>query len=382
MRAHRSSQAPLIVGYSGGPDSTALVQLLLAAGAGNVHLAHFDHGWRKESAFEARVLQKKAERWQLPFWSERGQCKTRTENEARQARFAFFTRLYQELGASALILAHQKEDLAETALKRVFEGAHLTSLHGMQPVSKWGEMTLWRPLLQESKQTLVHFLEQKGINWLEDPTNSDPRYLRGKMRSGLMADLSVCFGKEIIGPLARLSGRSAELEDYLRRKAAFVQEVVGPFGTYWELPKERVEARLLLRDILKKREITWSHAAIEKALDLLQAGVANCALSHTFFIDRGLLFSIEHSREEVAIETTLRSGPPPFHSNWQSAWRGSAWVGLREEDFTLVYPEKGTLSKWWGDHKVPVCVRSLFPIALQGEKNSTIQVIYIHEKLL
>lgn len=370
INRYRRSDAPLIIGYSGGPDSTALVHLLLAAGIKNFHLAHFDHGWREESALEAKLLEKKANQWKVPFSSERGEASTYQENEAREARFAFFERLYNKLGAASLILAHQKEDLAETVLKRVFEGAHLTSIHGMEPISEWRGMELWRPLLKTPKKELKRYLELEGEGWIEDPTNEDPRYLRGRMRGGLMADLSATFGKEINEPLTRLSERSLELEAYLERRAAFVQEVGGPFGTFWELPKERVEARYLLRQILKKRGLIWTHNELEKALSLINENAANRKLAHTFFVDRGLLFSIESSGADVEIEATLSKSPPPYHSDWRSAWQGRAWLGLKEKNYTLSSPEGASFSKWWGNHKVPVCVRSLFPIVCREGKES------------
>jgi len=367
INTHRSSEGPIIVGFSGGPDSTALVRLLQAAGVENFHLAHFDHGWRDQSAKEAESLKEKATSWNLPFWTERAEGLVAKENEARRARYAFFKRLYEQLDASAILLAHQKEDLAETVLKRVFEGAHLASLQGMEPVAERMGMQVWRPLLALPKKELMSYLEREEEDWLEDPTNRDSRYLRGKMRGGLMADLSKAFGKEIVAPLTRLSLRAIELEAYLSRKATFIQDVSGPFGTYWELPKERIEARYLLRQILKKRGLTWTHTELEKALGLLHEKAANCQLAGTFFADRGLLFSIERSKDHVDIEATLTKSPPSYHCDWRSAWRGQAWVGLTNENYTFLPPEQGRFSKFWGNHKVPVCVRSLFPLIVHGE---------------
>ena len=126
-----SSQDTVIAGVSGGIDSSALLFLLsdYAYLYGiDLHIAHFDHGWRKESGEQAQLLRSLVEntlRW--PFHLERskdsGKKRANLEDEARRERLAFFQRVYHKTGASGLLLAHQREDQAETVLKRIFEGA-------------------------------------------------------------------------------------------------------------------------------------------------------------------------------------------------------------------------------------------------------------------
>src|SRR5689334_18767742 len=81
-------KSPLLLGYSGGPDSKALLYLLLQLGV-RPHLAHVDHGWREESALQARELGLEAESLGLPFHTIRGEP-DRRESKAREQRLLFF----------------------------------------------------------------------------------------------------------------------------------------------------------------------------------------------------------------------------------------------------------------------------------------------------
>jgi tRNA(Ile)-lysidine synthase len=114
-------EKPLLVGFSGGPDSLALAQVLLQLGI-SFHLAHFDHGWREESAKECSELKLWAQERDIPFFTERAKVPDLTENGAREQRLAFFKKLYSQGTYEALVLAHHRQDLAETTLKRMLEG--------------------------------------------------------------------------------------------------------------------------------------------------------------------------------------------------------------------------------------------------------------------
>ena len=119
------------LGYSGGPDSKALLYSLLACRrffSLELQVAHVDHGWRPTSGQEAEALKKEVLSLELPFHLctlkfgefERAIGRSRVGLSALA-----FSSLYRQLGCQAVLLGHQAEDLAETVLKRLFEGAHL-----------------------------------------------------------------------------------------------------------------------------------------------------------------------------------------------------------------------------------------------------------------
>ena len=276
LQTHLKGGAPLLLGLSGGPDSMALLHLLLNCQLPlDIQVAHVDHGWRPESRKEAEWLQ---ERVSLPFHLHRLEGVGQDEASAREERLKFFSGLYQKLGGQALLLGHQAEDQAETVLKRIFEGGNVLSLRGMAPISSLRGMTLWRPLLGVRKQELVAWLEQRGIPYLKDPSNLDPKYLRAKMRVSILPELSKSFGKEIQGNLIRLGQTAQELKEYFDKKlAAYGAQVKRDRGeVHIDLnplyPFERVELKAFLKRLSDEEALGLSHEALGTLARLLEEG--------------------------------------------------------------------------------------------------------------
>ncbi len=254
---------PVLLAYSGGPDSKALLYALLDAGI-RPHLAHVDHGWREESRDEASALQLEAMSLGLTFHTVRltSLPQTNLEDFGRESRIQFFKQLFQDIPFQALLLAHHADDVAETALKRVFEGAHLSNLGGMDLDGQLHGMRVLRPLLTVRKKDLLSYLEEKSLTGLIDKTNDDPRFLRTRFRKTLIPQLAEAFGKEIVPNLALLSSRAYELKEYLDRKIEKIPKKEGEWGAAFDLKgAERLEARHLLKQLIDSR------AQIEVVLD-------------------------------------------------------------------------------------------------------------------
>jgi len=206
----------LLLAASGGPDSTALLHLLLEMQkhfSFSLALAYVDHGWREESKEELKHLRQ----FNLPLYTTCLNLKKEAPNSeeiARGERYAFFSSLQEHF--DILVLGHHKGDLSETTLKRFFEGASLPKLYGMRPVDTLHDMTIWRPMLDLIKEEILSYLEKRP--YCIDKTNSDTRFLRARMRSSLIPNLEGHFGKNIAKPLARIAKESAELERYLERQ--------------------------------------------------------------------------------------------------------------------------------------------------------------------
>jgi tRNA(Ile)-lysidine synthase len=286
---------PVLLGLSGGPDSLALYHLLLEAEVEGLHVVHVDHGWREESRREAEWLQAQVS---VPFHLVRLKEGCRGEEAARKERIAVFLKLYRELQCQALALGHQGDDQSETVLKRILEGASLTSLGGMKEVSDLWGMRVWRPLLSIPKKKLYLWLEKKGVQPLEDPTNVDPAFLRARMRTEIFPELGKKFGKEIGENLRRLGASVHELKEYLDKKTIpYFQKVVrtrdgleidlNPF-----FPFEKVEMKTFLKKLTDQEGVPLSSVALETLYDLLE----NNALSSK--IDK----NIEIHRRVIAIK--------------------------------------------------------------------------------
>jgi tRNA(Ile)-lysidine synthase len=190
------AQAPaLVLAVSGGPDSTALLVLAArwraALARGPQLLAvTVDHGLRPDSAREARAVKRLAENLGVPHrivrWSGRKPA-TGLQEAARANRYRLLAAVARQAGARHVLTAHTLDDQAETVLLRLARGSGITGLTGMARSARLhvpnGPFMLMRPLLDIPKARLVATLRTAGISFAEDPSNTDPRFTRARLRA-------------------------------------------------------------------------------------------------------------------------------------------------------------------------------------------------------
>ncbi len=182
----------LLVAFSGGPDSTALLWGLarIADRAGlRLHAAHFDHGLDTDSRRRAAAARRLAAQLEVPVTVERLR-EPRSGGEspeafARRHRYAFLHRLADRLGAPLIATAHHADDQAETVLLRLLFGSGLEGLGAMSPIR--GRVV--RPLLPCRRAQLRQALRRSGLDPTCDPTNTDLNAPRNAIRSLLLPHL-------------------------------------------------------------------------------------------------------------------------------------------------------------------------------------------------
>ncbi len=187
-----SPDQTIIVGLSGGPDSVFLLYFLLSIQKKyNLTLiaAHVDHGWRAESAGDAEFCKKLCEQTTIPYHQKKlrdiKQIKSPSgslEQDARNARRAYFQELAQQQQADSIALAHHQDDLIETFFIRLIRGSGLTGLTSIK--AHTGNYI--RPLLEASKAEILDFLQENNIAYCIDQTNQDTTYLRNNIRHKLI----------------------------------------------------------------------------------------------------------------------------------------------------------------------------------------------------
>lgn len=179
------------VAVSGGADSLALTLLAKAwAGSrqGKVIGLTVNHGIRTEAAAECRQVGA----WLASLGVEqhvlvrRGALpKSGIQAAARAARYRLLTDWCRQNGVLHLLLAHHQDDQIETFLMRLERRSGLDGLAGMSALSSLAGVRLLRPLLGTPKSQLVELLEDRGQDWIEDPSNRDPAYRRSQLRRRL-----------------------------------------------------------------------------------------------------------------------------------------------------------------------------------------------------
>ncbi len=370
LESRWDGKSPLCLAYSGGPDSRALFFALLRWGKAPIHLAHVDHGWREESRQESALLQNEAEQLGVPFHLHRLEKRT-TEEEARELRLQFFSKLKKKVPYQALLMGHQANDLAETALKRLFEGAHLPRLFGMRSESLLHGILIWRPLLKVPRKAI----EEAGA--IIDPSNRDPRYLRARMRLTLLPFLEKEFGKGVLENLRILAERSLELDAYLARRVERIELKTGPFGVSVHCDgAERVELRYLVQEICP-----MPRDALETLLDWAykrDKGREMVVGRKRIIADRGYLFFLKEElpgfQEKILLPFSgwIHSGDWKLHigsvdgpGGWRSLWQsGESTIAIPAEGpHWLSLPPPGIQ---WKD-RTPAFLRKICPCILGRE---------------
>jgi tRNA(Ile)-lysidine synthase len=215
----------LVIGVSGGADSTALLVALhelCEESRLSLVVAHLDHGWRVDSAEDAAHVQRLAERFRLPVVvrSLVPGSNPQTEAAARQVRRDFFTDVARKSGARSVALGHTCDDQVETVLHRLLRGTGLRGLGGMSEVSPLSDgIALVRPLLSVSRRDLETWLDHRGVVWRTDTTNSDTRWTRNRIRHTLLPLLRTQFNPEVDQAILRLVAQTREVADWLAASA-------------------------------------------------------------------------------------------------------------------------------------------------------------------
>lgn len=171
----------VLVAFSGGPDSSALLAALLELGYGVV-AGHVDHALRPGSAADARHAARIAARLGIPFAQRRLDPPPGTEAGARLARYDALEAMAATAGAPAIATGHTLDDDAETVLLRLARGG--TPL-GIPP--RRGRIV--RPFLQVRRAETHGFCARRGIPVLIDPSNADPRFARNRIRAAVLPGL-------------------------------------------------------------------------------------------------------------------------------------------------------------------------------------------------
>jgi tRNA(Ile)-lysidine synthase len=197
----------VIVGYSGGADSTALLHLLTRLQSEfnlRIHAAHLHHGMRPEADNDVRVCASVCAQLGVPLHVERVDvpalaqaARLSLEEAGRNARYTFFERLARELNAVAVALAHTRDDQIETILINLLRGTGPRGLCGMP----YKRDRIIRPLLDATREQTHQYCAAQGLPTVFDSTNLDPHQLRRRVRMELiplLRDLSPAFDRHLL----------------------------------------------------------------------------------------------------------------------------------------------------------------------------------------
>ena len=198
----------VLVAVSGGPDSVCLLSVLHALAKDlelTLHVAHLDHRFRgEESASDARFVAVLARDMGIAATSESrdvpAYCAERglsAQAGAREVRYAFLQQCAKATNAQRVAVGHTANDQAETLLMRLVRGAGISGLSAIPPVRE----NIIRPLIGTTRNEVLAYLHEQGIDFRTDPSNEKPLYTRNRIRHEMLPVLER-FNPRIIETLA------------------------------------------------------------------------------------------------------------------------------------------------------------------------------------
>jgi len=217
----------ILLAVSGGPDSIALMALARdwaksqRRKAPKLSVATVDHGLRKEARDEAKLVAGFAKSLRMPHtiltW--RGvKPKSGIQEKARAARYELLVAHANAIHADAIALAHHADDQVETILMRLASGSGLSGLAGMNAITRRDNMPLLRPLLHVSSAQLRAFVDDRGLPFVDDPSNANEAFARVRFRKSRAVLEAEGLSRERILALAQRMRRADGCLNVIARK--------------------------------------------------------------------------------------------------------------------------------------------------------------------
>ena len=212
-----SNRDNILIGFSGGADSTALltsINILRSKYKINILAVHINYNLRgKDSLRDEQFVKDFCFKRNISLVIKNVTLETKSdlENKAREIRFKYFYELAKVYKIDKIAVGHNKQDQAETMIFRLFRGSGHTGLRGILPKDKM----LIHPLLIFSRNEITQFLEKREINWREDNSNQENNQSRNKIRNQLIPWISENLNPAFIDKLSDTANIFAETDEIL-----------------------------------------------------------------------------------------------------------------------------------------------------------------------
>lgn len=259
----------ILVAVSGGPDSVALLRVLVHLSSEyelRLTTAHLNHSLRgAESQAEEAFVHHLCAGMGINCISKtvdiptlmKGRGKS-LEEICREQRYRFLDETAKTCGAKKIATGHHRDDQAETVLINFLRGSGLEGLKGIVPVR---EGRIIRPLLHVGRKEILEFLSREGLPYTTDSSNVSPHFLRNRIRHQLIPELSAQYNPGIVKGLSQ----TAEI---IRREDDYLQDIVRRILGGWGVVPGEADSLLPLKDFSDLHEA-------------LQGRVIKCLLAST-----------------------------------------------------------------------------------------------------
>lgn len=307
----------IIVGLSGGPDSVCLFDILLSLHEKlkiNLKACHFNHKLRgAESEGDQKFVEKLCKVSGIELivgeWKDKPKNKRVSEDEARRARYEFFSKISNSgRGVVKIALAHNSNDLSETFLMRIIRGTGLKGLKGIP----YQRENFIRPLLKFSRDDIMVYISSNNIKYRTDKSNNDLDYFRNKIRHKLLPNLKE-FNPNIVETLGSAVLAIGDDYDYIsveaEKKLNLMIEEERADNIILDHKKwlllhpslQRLTLRLSIEKLGGGEDITFSHIEKVRKLLLKNIGKKSLPLPHHLQIrlERGRIIILKTKKIDI-----------------------------------------------------------------------------------
>jgi tRNA(Ile)-lysidine synthase len=273
-----------VVAVSGGVDSVSLLHALKDLSGVDIVVAHFDHGIRQDSRADREFVQKLAGEYDLPFVYDEGRLGAAAgEAQARAARYEFLREVLKDTCSEAIVTAHHRDDVLETAVINLLRGS------GRKGLTALGSNAgIERPLLGVPKSEVIAYAQKHGLQWREDSTNQDVDYLRNYVRHRMLPRFDETARGRLREIISGLRGTNDEIDSLLMSQLS-MQPAAAKLNRDWFIQLPHAVARETMAAWLRNNSLRDFDS---KTLERLVVAAKTAAPGKTFDVLRGATLAI------------------------------------------------------------------------------------------
>lgn len=205
----------ILIGVSGGPDSTCLLNILYKLGY-DIVVAHINHGLRENAILDEEYVLKLCEKLNVPCFVKKINLKDELngmtlEEAGRKARYDFFDEICKSENCTKIATAHNSNDNAETVFMNLIRGTGVTGLRGIEA----SRGNIIRPLIECNRNEIEKYCTENNLNPRHDESNDEAIYTRNKVRLELIPYIEKNINSNVINNINRMSEIVAEEEKFI-----------------------------------------------------------------------------------------------------------------------------------------------------------------------
>ena len=311
-----SPENTLIVGFSGGEDSSCLLSVLALLSKKykfKLVCAHLNHNWRGEEALaEQKNSAKIAQNLGVEFYTETlDEGLKCTESTAREARYEFFARCANKYNTKIVLTAHTQTDNVETVLYRIIKGTGILGLCGIPESRELDGYCVYRPMLDITRDEVIEYnkLNVKEKNC--DSSNFDTKYARNNIRLELIPQLQK-INPDVQKAISELSSLAEEETEIVNEYIAKVILDISDNGKF--LTKEFFKLSLsvqkkLIYEIVRKCKITYDRQDVEELYDFVSQNrsstsgkMVSVTTNNWLFVSKKYIYLVENEPQNQEIK--------------------------------------------------------------------------------